>query len=112
MDVAVLTSDSESLSNVILEAMAAGLPVVAFDVGGNSELVNDERGALVPPGNEEQFAAALQALLGSEARRQELGANARKFVQEHFSLDRVRARYEELYQGLYERKLLRKARHR
>jgi glycosyltransferase involved in cell wall biosynthesis len=112
MDIAVLTSDSESLSNVILEAMAAGLPVVAFDAGGNSELVNGERGALVPPGNEERFAAALQALLSSATRRQELGANARKFVLENFSLDRVRSRYEELYQGLYERKLLRKARHR
>ena len=48
LDVAVLTSDSESLSNVILEAMAAGLPVVAYSVGGNSELVSDQRGALFP----------------------------------------------------------------
>jgi glycosyltransferase involved in cell wall biosynthesis len=46
IDVAVLTSDSESLSNVILEAMAANLPVVAFSVGGNPELVNESRGAL------------------------------------------------------------------
>ena len=48
IDVAVLTSDSESLSNVILEAMAAGLPVVAYGVGGNSELLSDQRGALIP----------------------------------------------------------------
>src|SRR5208283_2132339 len=49
MDVAVLTSDSEGLSNVILEAMAASVPVVAYDVGGNAELVNDQRGALIAP---------------------------------------------------------------
>ncbi len=48
LDVAVLTSDSESLSNVILEAMAAGLPVVAYSVGGNSELLSHQRGALIP----------------------------------------------------------------
>ena len=59
LDVAVLTSDSESLSNVILEAMAARLPVVAYDVGGNSELVNEQRGALVAAGNESEFARAI-----------------------------------------------------
>ena len=49
LDVAVNTSDSESLSNVILEAMAAGLPSVAYNVGGNSELLGEERGALISP---------------------------------------------------------------
>ena len=43
----MLTSDSESLSNAILEAMAARLPVVAYNVGGNAELINDERGELI-----------------------------------------------------------------
>jgi glycosyltransferase involved in cell wall biosynthesis len=109
MDVAVLTSESESLSNVILEAMAAGLPVVAFDVGGNSELVNGERGILARAGDEEQFAAGVERLLNTVSMRQEFGSRARSFVHDNFSLDRVRTRYEELYQGLLERKSMRKA---
>jgi glycosyltransferase involved in cell wall biosynthesis len=104
MDLAVLTSDSESLSNVILEAMAAGLPVVAFGVGGNSELLSDQRGALIPAGNETAFADAVQNLLADSALRQQLGRDAQQFAQENFSLDRVRQRYVELYLTLLQNK--------
>lgn len=108
LDVAVLTSDSESLSNVILEAMAADLPVVAYSVGGNSELVNDQRGALVAAGNETDFANAIQSLLSDAHLREHQGSNARRFVEENFSLDRVRSRYEDLYLTLLEKKGRRK----
>ncbi len=104
LDVAVNPSDSESLSNVILEAMAAGLPVVAYNVGGNSELLSPERGALIPAGNETSFADAVQKLLADSALRQQLGHNARQFAQDNFSLDRVRQRYAELYVKLLEKK--------
>jgi glycosyltransferase involved in cell wall biosynthesis len=104
LDVAVLTSDSESLSNVILEAMAAGLPVVAYSVGGNSELLSHQRGALIPAGNETSFADAVEKLLADSALREQLGRNARQFANENFSLDRVRQRYEELYVTLLQKK--------
>ncbi len=104
MDVAVLTSGSESLSNVILEAMAAGLPVVAFSVGGNSELLSHQPGALIPATNETAFADAVQNLLADAALRQRLGSNARQFAQENFSLDRVRQRYVDLYVTLLRKK--------
>jgi len=104
LDVAVLTSDSESLSNVILEAMAAGLPVVAYGVGGNSELLTHQRGALIPAGNEASFADAVEKLLADSALRQQLGRNALQFAQENFSLDRVRQRYVELYVSLLQKK--------
>lgn len=104
LDVAVLTSDSESLSNVILEAMAAGLPVVAYNAGGNSELVNEERGRLVPAGDELSFADAVQQLLSEPLLRQQLGSSARRFVEQNFSLDRVRQSYENLYDSLLEKK--------
>jgi glycosyltransferase involved in cell wall biosynthesis len=105
IDIAVLTSDSESLSNVILEAMAAGLPVVAYDVGGNSELLREQRGVLVPAGNETAFADAIENLLADSTHREQLGQFARQFAQENFSLDRVQQRYGELYVALLQKKL-------
>jgi len=101
--VAVNTSDSESLSNVLLEAMAAGLPAVAYDVGGNSELLSQERGALIPAGKESAFADAVQKLLADSTLRQQMGHAARQFAQENFSLDQVRQRYVELYIKLLQR---------
>jgi glycosyltransferase involved in cell wall biosynthesis len=105
MDVAVLTSDSESLSNVILEAMATGLPVVAYRGGGNPELVNELRGALAAAGNESEFAEAVLRLLAQPALREQLGRNARKFAEENFGLERVLNRYQELYETLLEKKV-------
>jgi len=104
MDVAVLTSDSESLSNVILEAMAAGLPVVAFEGGGNPELINAERGALAPPGDEAAFSSHVLRLLTQPVLREQLGRNARQFVEEYFGLERVRDRYQQVYRTLLQKK--------
>jgi L-malate glycosyltransferase len=110
LDVAVNPSDSESLSNVILEAMAAGLPVVAYDVGGNAELLGPQntaqaqRGALIPAGNETEFASAIENFLTNATLRQQVGRCALNFAQENFSLDQVRRRYAELYAGLLEKK--------
>jgi glycosyltransferase involved in cell wall biosynthesis len=109
VDVAVNPSNSESLSNVILEAMAAGLPVVAYDVGGNSELIRntdtgDERGALIPAGDETSFASAVQKLLVNSVLREQLGRDARQFAQENFSLNRVRQHYEDFYVELLRKK--------
>jgi glycosyltransferase involved in cell wall biosynthesis len=104
LDISVLPSASESLSNAILESMAASLPVVAYRVGGNSELVTDERGILVPAGDEEALAGALDRLLEDDGLRAQLGRNAKLFARENFTLERIRAKYEELYTTLLERK--------
>ena len=104
LDLAVLTSDSESLSNVILEAMAARLPVIAYNVGGNSELINDQRGAIISAGNEKDFAAAIIRLLSDTSFRAKKGTNAHQFVEENFTLDHIRAQYEDLYLTLLDRK--------
>ena len=100
LDVVVSPSDSESLSNVILESMAAGLPVAATSVGGNPELVTADRGVLVPPHDVDALAAATARLLQSSELRAEMGENARRFVRANFSAQSVTAQYEALYADL------------
>ncbi len=104
LDISVLPSASESLSNVILESMAAGVPVVASHVGGNSELIEKDRGVLVPANNEEAMAEAVGELIRSAALRADLGRNARAFAQANFTLEDVRRRHEDLYRELLQKK--------
>lgn len=109
-DVAVLTSVSEGLSNVIIEAMAAKLPVVAYDVGGNAELVDKtgQRGALITAGNESEFAEGVVRLLSDPDLRAAQGKAARQFAEQNFSLARVLGQYEDLYVSLLDQKRQRK----
>ncbi len=99
LDVSVLPSSSESLSNVILESMAAGLPVVASRSGGNPELVQDgQTGFLFEPGNEGHFANALEKLIREPELRKRLGACARNKAAA-YNLANVRTLYQDLYLG-------------
>jgi glycosyltransferase involved in cell wall biosynthesis len=96
-----LPSTTEGLPLVLLEAMAAGVPVVATPVGGVPELVRDgETGLLVPPGDAEALAAAIQRLLDEPDTARRLAANALAQVEERFSEramgERVLAVYEDL----------------
>jgi len=79
----VSPSLSESLSNSLLEALAAGLPVVATKVGGNPELVNTKNGLLVPPANSQRLAKAIIKLLTQPALRKKLGQASRQTVKQH-----------------------------
>jgi L-malate glycosyltransferase len=98
LDISVLPSSSESLSNVILESMAAGLPVVAANVGGNPELVqNGNTGCLFSTGDEAQFGAALETLVTQPELRHRLGSRAREEVLLKYSIAGVRDRYQDLY---------------
>ena len=87
-DVFVLPSIQEGQGIVLLEAQAAGKPVVAFDVGGIDEAVrNGETGLLVKRGNSEELAEALLSLLADKTWRQKMGGNGRGFVSENFTWD-------------------------
>ncbi|MBN8441210.1 MAG: TIGR03088 family PEP-CTERM/XrtA system glycosyltransferase [Thauera sp.] len=100
LDVFVLPSLSEGISNTILEAMASGLPVVATDVGGNGELVvAGETGALVPASDPAAMADALMCYADDAALRQSHGAAGRKRVEADFSLDGMVERYTRLYRS-------------
>jgi sugar transferase (PEP-CTERM/EpsH1 system associated) len=101
MDVFVLPSLAEGISNTVLEAMATGLPVVATRVGGNPELVeNGISGLLVPAGSPSALAAALRSYVADPERRAAHGAAGRRRVLEHFSLEQMAQGYRGLYMAL------------
>jgi sugar transferase (PEP-CTERM/EpsH1 system associated) len=101
MDVFVLPSLAEGISNTILEAMASGLPVVATDVGGNHELVDqDITGLLVPRGDPAALAAAIRVYVDNPDLRRLHGANARKHSEDEFSLDTMVRHYQDIYDEL------------
>jgi len=100
-DLFVHPSHQEGFSNAVLEAMAAGLPVVACDVGGNPEAVVDgETGRLVPSRNPERLAAAMEELLRDEGKRRTMGEAGRHRAEERFSLGRMVAEVEAMYESL------------
>jgi glycosyltransferase involved in cell wall biosynthesis len=98
LDLFVLPSYTEGLPNVVLEACAAGVPVVATAVGGTPEVIEDGvSGLLVPPGDAEALAARVGEALASEERLRELGFQGRQRVLEHFSFVAQVKRYLDLF---------------
>lgn len=100
-DIGVLCSHEEGFSNAILESMAAGLPMVVTDVGGNAEAVEDGvTGIVVPPRTPAQLGRAIRKLLKDPALRKRMGRAGYKRVRQHFSLDACVDKYQKLYDGL------------
>jgi glycosyltransferase involved in cell wall biosynthesis len=103
-DVFVLSSRWEGNPMSVLEAMAAGLPVVSTAVGGVPELVREgETGLLVPSEDAGALAQALQALVDDAARRRAMGAAARQHAVAHFDIRHTVRGYEQLYEALLKR---------
>ena len=104
LDVFVLSSESEGLSNTIQEAMATGVPVVATRVGGADELVeHGQTGYLVPAGDPQALAEAIAGLLRDPAKRQRFAQAGCERARQHFGLDRMIREYEQMYLGLASR---------
>ena len=96
-DVSVVPSVSESLSNVMLESMAAGVAVVATAVGGNSEIGGEARAVLVPADDDKALAAGLVRVIEDGVLRATMARAAREFARSNFSVERVCRQYEDLY---------------
>ncbi|KIQ97465.1 Glycosyltransferase [Lysobacter sp. A03] len=98
LDVFALPSLTEGLSIALLEACAAGLPIVATAVGGNPEIVTDGcTGVLVPPDDREATRNALEALLKDAALRKRLGSAARDWVRTNASIEAMRRSHDRFY---------------
>ena len=101
LDVFVLPSHMEGMSNSLLEAHAAGLPVVATNVGGNAEVTLDcATGLVVPPRDPLALADAILRMLKDPARARAMAAAGRTRILEEFTVQRMVSRMERLYTGL------------
>jgi L-malate glycosyltransferase len=95
---ACLCSSAEGLSNALMEAMAARLPIVATRVGGNPELVHDgDNGLLVPAGDSDALAGALRTLLSAPAEAREMGLRGRRRVESDLTMERMAQGHGALY---------------
>lgn len=98
-DVAVNSSLSEGLSNTVLEYMASSKPVVAADVGGNSEVVIDgETGFIVPPKDSNALANAILSILEDKEMGIRFGIAGRKRIEENFSIEKMITNYQNLFE--------------
>jgi glycosyltransferase involved in cell wall biosynthesis len=101
LDITVVPSVSESLPNVILESMAAGVPVVATRVGGIPEIIEDAKtGLLVPANDNMRMAEAIERLIREPSLRKEFGCRAKEYAIARFHWDSVSEQYEDLYTNL------------
>lgn len=105
MDVFVLPSLGEGMSNTLLEAMACGLPALATKVGGNPEIIeNGTNGCLFAPGDSEWLAAKLKVLASDRGLASQMGAAARRRATETFSLSGMIKNYRDFYFDLAARR--------
>jgi glycosyltransferase involved in cell wall biosynthesis len=103
IDIFVLPSLSEALSNSLMEAMACGCCPIASRVGGNPELIEDGvRGLLFPPGDAAGLAAALREVILNPDLRRRMADAAHDFVHANFSRETAARRMEQIYSGLLE----------
>jgi L-malate glycosyltransferase len=104
VNLSVLPTLSEGLSNTLLESMAWGVPVIATRVGGNTEIVEDGvTGLIVPPKDSPMLANAMITLIENPALASRFGAAGKRRIAELFSLERSVREIENLYQKMVER---------
>lgn len=100
LQIGVICSDSEGLSNAILEYMFKGVATIATDVGGNPELVLDGvTGLLVPKNDHEALGAALIRLIENKTLRHQLARDARKLVERNYGWDQCLSSHDDYYQA-------------
>ncbi len=105
-DISILTSISEGFPYTVLESMSCGIPVVATDVGGVTEALDNKAGFICKPKDHEALGQSVVTLLQNESLRKEMGAYARKKVIDNFTVDKFIKEYEAAYEFIANRKSL------
>jgi len=99
-DVLVVPSLQENSPQTVLEAMACGIPVIGYDVGGIPDLITPDTGLLVPAGDVQHLANAIQTVLVNEGTARRMGSNARDIVLREFTMEVHARKYLSLYEKL------------
>jgi len=100
LDIGVLCSEREGLSNALMEYMACGLPIVATAVGGNVELIDEKNGMLVPSNDVEAITSALLMLIESPKLRKDLGSVSLTRIKENYNWDKIMEAWENYYHSI------------
>lgn len=101
-DLLVLPSHNEGLPNVVVEALACGIPVIATNVGGIPEVVEDKKsGLLIDTGDVDSLISAIESLLQDKEKRKEMGAYGRSSIEQKFSWSRSAKALKELYDEIF-----------
>lgn len=97
-DIFLMPSRFEGFPLTVLECLHAGVPVVAYDIGGIAEAVTDgETGFVVTPGDEEQFVSQTERLVTDHGQREEMSVRAKTVARKHYTTERMVADYERVY---------------
>ncbi|CAM1363714.1 Glycosyl transferase [Tenacibaculum sediminilitoris] len=99
-DISILTSISEGFPYTVIESMSCGVPVVATDVGGVAEAINEKTGFVCKPKDYKALGEKVIYLLENDDIRLKMGKESRKRVLEHFTLDKIISSYEDVYNNL------------
>jgi glycosyltransferase involved in cell wall biosynthesis len=105
IDILIMTSDYEGFSNVVMEAMALGLPMVVTDVGDNRDLIHDQGGFVCPIGDEQAMVSGISRLIENPDLRSCMGQYNRKRASELFLVQRMVSETEAVIFELYESKM-------
>lgn len=101
-DIAILPSWHENMSNALLEAMASGTPVIATSVGGNTEILANGGGLLIPPHAPRALASAIHELICNDSRRTSLGKEARTVIESAYTTEHMARRLAQVYRTILE----------
>ena len=104
-DISILTSISEGFPYTVLESMSCGIPVVATDVGGVTEALDNSCGYICKPKDAEDIGNRVVELLNNKELREQMGINARKKVIDNFTIGKFINAYEEVYERVVTREV-------